>query len=438
MSKKQDYILNYIKKLETGSKVSIRTLAENLSVSEGTAYKAIKKAEELGLVHTRPRAGTIRIPDDVSHNASVLTIHEIIQHLGLSVIFSVDVDIPISSVVIGDGSINQLKNDAAHASENTLCIVGDRPEIQAEALALGMHLLITGDTTLSKDTLSIAIEKNLYVLSSQQNCCNVLYMLHNIDGFHHTDYAMNQVSSWMQQPQYLYYNDIASDWYRTYLPTFTLNDKYAVVNDDFKICGLLKAASILNASPEERISDLYERDIDIQSFTIPESSSMYDVAKKMVKENTELIFAEHDGQLKGLITANDVLRYYLYNNAEESQHSSVSLELVLEMPSENKRIYDIHTSAPIDFTNIPREDGLLSLIFEVSKDHAEYFFNQSGCELISCTFYNINNTVSDQDLKITSTLISHSNTSCICEVQIKNGNSEIFKCMLNYSVIIPK
>lgn len=438
MSKKQDYILNYIKQLETGTKVSIRSLAENLSVSEGTAYKAIKKAEELGLVHTRPRAGTIRIPDNVFHNSSVLTIHGIIKQLGLSVIVSSDMDRPVSSIIIGDGSIEQLKSDAVHSSENTLCIVGDRPHIQAEALSLGMHLLITGNTTISKDMLSNALEKNLYVLSSQQNCYNILYMLHNIDGFHHPYYAMNHVSDWMQQPQYLYYNDIASDWYRTYFPIFTLNDKYAIVDDDFKICGSLKASSILNASPEERISDFYEQNIDKQQFTISENASMHDLAKKMIKENTELIFTEKDGQLRGLITANDVLRYYLYNNTKESKHSSNSLELVLENPSENTRIYAVHTASAADITDLLKEEHLLSLILEISKDHVEYFFSQSDCELTGGTFYNINRTGSDPDLKISSTIISHLDTSCICEIKIKNGSLEIFKCMLNYSAKITK
>lgn len=73
MAKKQDYILNYIKHLETGTKISIRSLADTLSVSEGTAYKAIKKAEELNMVHTRPRAGTVRIAMKHSRRKTLFT-----------------------------------------------------------------------------------------------------------------------------------------------------------------------------------------------------------------------------------------------------------------------------------------------------------------------------------------------------------------------------
>ena len=139
MSKKQDYILDYIKNLETGSKVSIRTLADTLLVSEGTAYKAIKKAEELGLVHTKPRAGTVRIASNTSDKSEFLTLKNIIIQLGLTEITPVDSDVFISSIIVGDGSCEQLSRDFKRTSGNKLCVVGDRPDIQHKAL-LPHHL----------------------------------------------------------------------------------------------------------------------------------------------------------------------------------------------------------------------------------------------------------------------------------------------------------
>ena len=53
---KHDDIIKYISALEVGSKISVRSIATGLSVSDGTAYRAIKDSEALGIV-TDPKSG---------------------------------------------------------------------------------------------------------------------------------------------------------------------------------------------------------------------------------------------------------------------------------------------------------------------------------------------------------------------------------------------
>ena len=59
MSKHQD-ILDYLENLAIGKRVSVRSISNHLHVSEGTAYRAIKEAENRGIVETKPRSGTVR------------------------------------------------------------------------------------------------------------------------------------------------------------------------------------------------------------------------------------------------------------------------------------------------------------------------------------------------------------------------------------------
>jgi|GEM_PF-6744595 len=61
MTKKQNQIIQHICTIPINTRVSVRLLATQLGVSQGTAYKALKKCEEMGLVRTAPRIGTIRI-----------------------------------------------------------------------------------------------------------------------------------------------------------------------------------------------------------------------------------------------------------------------------------------------------------------------------------------------------------------------------------------
>ena len=52
---KHERIIKYIKDLKVGTKISVRKIAQEIEVSEGTAYRAIKEAENLGYVNTIPR-----------------------------------------------------------------------------------------------------------------------------------------------------------------------------------------------------------------------------------------------------------------------------------------------------------------------------------------------------------------------------------------------
>lgn len=58
---KHEQIIEYISQLPIGGKISVRQVAKAMSVSEGTAYRAIKESETQGLVSTIERVGTIRI-----------------------------------------------------------------------------------------------------------------------------------------------------------------------------------------------------------------------------------------------------------------------------------------------------------------------------------------------------------------------------------------
>lgn len=61
MATKHEQILTYIDSLPVGEKISVRRIAKEMKVSEGTAYRAIKEAENKGFVSTIERVGTIRI-----------------------------------------------------------------------------------------------------------------------------------------------------------------------------------------------------------------------------------------------------------------------------------------------------------------------------------------------------------------------------------------
>lgn len=76
---KHEQLLEYISQLPIGGKISVRQIAKALSVSEGTAYRAIKEAETQGLVSTIERVGTIRIEKKKKDNIEKLTYAEVVN-----------------------------------------------------------------------------------------------------------------------------------------------------------------------------------------------------------------------------------------------------------------------------------------------------------------------------------------------------------------------
>ena len=104
MTVKRDSIVDSIRRLPPGSKVSVRGLAEVLGVSVGTAHKAVRLAEELGLVQVVPRSGTFRSDDACRETGPEgLLLSNVIERLGLTVLCGARyANVPIGEMCIRD------------------------------------------------------------------------------------------------------------------------------------------------------------------------------------------------------------------------------------------------------------------------------------------------------------------------------------------------
>lgn len=74
---KHEQIIKHIESLSVGQKISVRKIAKDLDVSEGTAYRAIKDAGQRGLVASIDRVGTVRIEKKARAKVDHLTFGEI-------------------------------------------------------------------------------------------------------------------------------------------------------------------------------------------------------------------------------------------------------------------------------------------------------------------------------------------------------------------------
>ena len=126
MSTKHELILRHIEGLSVGEKISVRQVARALSVSEGTAYRAIKEAENQKLVNTIERVGTIRIEKKKKENIERLTFAEVLNIVdGLVLGGRGGLHKTLTKFVIG---AMQLDDMMRYIDAGSLLIVGNRLE----------------------------------------------------------------------------------------------------------------------------------------------------------------------------------------------------------------------------------------------------------------------------------------------------------------------
>ncbi len=132
MATKHEQILSFIESLKVGNKISVRQIAKELNVSEGTAYRAIKEAENKGLVSTIERVGTIRIERKQKENFENLTFAEIVSIVDGQVLGGREgLYKTLNKFVIGAMELDAMMR---YTEKDSLLIVGNRTEAHQFAL----------------------------------------------------------------------------------------------------------------------------------------------------------------------------------------------------------------------------------------------------------------------------------------------------------------
>lgn len=169
MSKHQE-VLDYLESMPIGRKVSVRSVANFLGISEGTAYRAIKEAQVRGWVETRPRSGTVRVSTK-DEGLTPLTYGEIVEVTQAKVLAGADgLDKEFSAFSIGAMS---RQNVVTHLKDGGLVIVGDRTSVQELALHHDCAVLVTGGFSVAEKILDLANSLSIPILSSSEDTYQV-------------------------------------------------------------------------------------------------------------------------------------------------------------------------------------------------------------------------------------------------------------------------
>lgn len=301
---KHEQILNYIESLSVGSKISVRKIAKVLDVSEGTAYRAIKDAGQLGIVATIDRVGTVRIEKRNRDNIDNLTFNEIANIVEGQILGGKKgLGKTVSKFAIG---AMELQDILKYIGSHTLLIVGNRADVQMEALKRDTAILITGGFQPSKEVVEYANEHELPIISSSYDTFLVANIINRamynqkirkeILVVEDIVKPINELSVLFDDMKINDYKKLAND---------TGHTRFPIVNEDFKLVGIVTSREIINMNEEDELGKIMTRN----PLSVKLTNTVASCAHMMIWEGIELLpVTNNNKKAIGVINRQDVLK----------------------------------------------------------------------------------------------------------------------------------
>lgn len=319
MSTKHEQILRYIESLAVGEKISVRQVAKALEVSDGTAYRAIKEAENQKLVNTIERVGTIRIEKKKKENIERLTFAEVINIVDGVVLGGRDgLHKTLTKFVIG---AMQLDDMIRYIDAGSLLIVGNRLKAHEIAIKAGAAVLVTGGFDASDEVKQLADEMNLPVISTSYDTFTVATMLNRAiyDQLIEKEILLvEDILTPIAETVTLSPEDSVDQFFK--VNHQTSHSAYPVVESNGKLVGILTSRDVVS-KPN---LDMIRKVMTPNPITVSGKMSVASAGHSMIWEGIDLMpVVSEAGILEGIISRQDVLKALQMTQRQPQQGETI-------------------------------------------------------------------------------------------------------------------
>lgn len=322
MSKHQE-IIKYITSLDVGTKISVRSIANDQGVSDGTAYRAIKDAENMGLVSTIPRVGTVRIEKVEKKNIESLSYAEVVNIVDGTLVGGKDgVHKRLNKFIMGAMQINEAMK---YIEPGSLLIVGNREDIQEVALQRECAVLITGGLTCSDSIKRLGDERCLPVISTTYDSFTVASMINKAISESLIKKDIILVEDIMEtNPKYLKINDSLEKFKKVIKET--KHQRYPVVDEQMNVVGIVTIKDLPNSNDEETtVGKLMSK----EPITVTDKTTVSYTAHIMGWEGIEFCPVVDGKKLVGVVGRQNVIKALQYA-ARQPQVGETLEDLILK------------------------------------------------------------------------------------------------------------
>ncbi|OFU52266.1 DRTGG domain-containing protein [Aerococcus sp. HMSC10H05] len=323
MATKHEQIIQYIKNLPIDTKISVRSIARNLKVSEGTAYRAIKSAENLHLVATRERVGTIRIEENENRRMHHLTIEEMINVTDCQVLGGASgLNRQVRKFIIGAMEADGMRR---YIEPDSLIIVGNREEIQRIALENDVAVLISGGFKPSEAIVDLANDREVPLLGVSFDTYATATLINKamIERSMQKDILLvEDIYIPLEQTQFLYIDDTITAYRK--LSENSGHTRFPICERDGKLAGILTAKDILDFSPETHLA----KAMTPTPISAKKPMSVASITHMMIWDGLEILpVVDEEDYLKGILSRQDVLRTLQYTQQTEQSENRIEMLL---------------------------------------------------------------------------------------------------------------
>lgn len=433
MATKHEQILDYIETLEVGEKISVRRIAKDLQVSEGTAYRAIKEAENKRLVSTIERVGTIRIERKKKENIERLTYAEIVNIVDGQVLGGrTGLHKSLTKFVIG---AMQLEDMMRYTEAGNLLIVGNRFKAHEYALQAGAAVLVTGGFDASDTVKKLADEYELPVISTSYDTFTVATMINRAiyDQLIKKEILLiEDILIPLENTHYLHHLDPISR-YRE-LNKETTHGGFPVVDDSGRIIGILTSRDIIGYTDDDSVEKAMTKD----PITVTLQTSVASAGHRMIWEGIDLLpVIDDQGKLCGVISRQDVLKAIQTAQRQPQQGETIDDIIIsqLQMKPHEKLSLEFKVTPQMTNSYGSISYGAYTTILSEAATSALKTKNRKDSVLENMTIYFLKPVQLDSLIYIKPSILDISRKSAKVDVEVSFEGEIVGKAMLTFQLL---
>lgn len=331
MPTKHSQIIEYIKNLEVGTPISVRGIAKEMHVSEGTAYRAIKDAERAEYVKTFPRTGTLRVESAKAADIEKLTFSEVAGIVEGTVLGGrTGLNQRLSRFVIGAMTIGEMEK---YLSPHNLLIIGDRTQAYKVALQKDCAILITGGFGCDESIIAMADEKGLPIIRCSYDTFTAASLLHKAISERLVKKDILLVEDIMTaDANYLSVDANAQDWKD--LAAKTGHSRFPIVDDDGKVVGVIASRDVAEADGGEPIRTI----MTAPARVVERPTTVAYAANIMIWEGIDLLPVTEGNRLTGVLSRQDVIKALQYMRSQPQMGQTLEDTVIAGFTSRQVRM----------------------------------------------------------------------------------------------------
>jgi len=433
MVTKHEQILAYIENLPVGDKISVRQIAKDLSVSEGTAYRAIKEAENRRLVSTIERVGTIRIELKKKEHFERLTFAEVVNIVdgqvlgGKSGLYKT-----LNKFVIG---AMKLEDMMRYVEPSNLLIVGNRFKVHEAALYAGAAVLITGGSDVLESTKKLADELELPIISTSYDTFTVATMINRAidDQLIKKDVLLiEDIYIPLEDTHFLYTTDHVKQ-YRE-LNDETSHGGFPVVDKSNKLVGIVTARDVIGRTSNE----LIEKVMTKNPISITTKTSVASASHRMIWEGIDLLPVVKDSNyLVGVVSRQDVLKA-LQAAARQPQNGETIEDIVkqqIKVASADDYIFEFVVTPQMTDHYGTMSNGALTILLTETGAQSLKIRKRGESVVENMTIYFTKPIQLESLLRIQVRFLELSRKVAKMDVEVYNEKQLVGKAMITYQLL---